>query len=99
MIAAIVTYKPGNGKSAAEIGESLRAAAPRFEGVPGLLRKYFCFDDAAYEGTSVYIWESRERAEAFLGDPAFLERFKKTFGAEPSVRYVEVKTAVDNTGK
>ncbi len=98
MYVTIVTYKPANGKSAAEIGNSFEASAPFFRSIPGLVRKYFCFDDQAYEGTSVYIWRDRASAEACFGNPDFLARFRKSFGCEPQVKFVEAKFVVDNAG-
>ena len=96
MYAAIITYKPESGKSAEEITGSFAAAAPMFSGMPGLIRKYFCFDDQALEGTSVYIWESREAAEACYSNPAFKESFRQALGCEPSIRCIDVKFLVDN---
>ena len=69
-----------------------------FRSVPGLIRKYFCFDDQAYESTSVYIWQDRKSAEACFGNGEFLARFGKSFGCEPQIRYVETKFVVDNAG-
>jgi hypothetical protein len=99
MYVTIVTYKPANGKSAAEIVGSFEASAPFFRTIPGLIRKYFCFDDQAYEGTSVYIWQDRKSAEACFGNPEFMARFRKSFNCEPNVKYVETKFVVDNAAK
>jgi heme-degrading monooxygenase HmoA len=96
MYTAIITYRPGNGKSAEEIVASFEAAVPMFSSMPGLIRKYFCFDDEKMEGTSVYIWENRGAAEACYENPMFKERFKASFGCEPSIKYTEVKLVVDN---
>lgn len=99
MYVTIVTYKPANGKSAAEIVESFEASAPFFRNIPGLIRKYFCFDDQAYEGTSVYIWKDRQSAEACFGSADFLARFKKSFNCDPAIKYVEAKFVVNNSGR
>jgi hypothetical protein len=96
MYVTIVTYKPTNGKSAEEIVGSFEASAPFFKSIPGLIRKYFCFDEQAYEGTSVYIWQDRSSAERCFGNAEFLARFKKSFGCEPRVKYIEAKFVVDN---
>jgi len=98
MYVTIVTYRPANGKSAAEITGTFEASAPFFQTIPGLLRKYFCFDDQSCEGTSVYVWKDRQSAEACFGDPAFLERFRKSFNCDPQIKYVETKFVVDNAG-
>ena len=95
MIATIVTYRPANGKTADEIVASFAPAASFFEGIPGLVRKYFCFDEAAMEGTSVYIWKDRASADACLTSPEFLARFRKSFNCEPNMRYCDIKLVVD----
>ena len=96
MYAAIITYKPNNHKSAEEIVSSFEAAVPMFSDMPGLIRKYFCFDDDSLAGTSIYIWESRKAAKTCYSNPTFLESFKEAFGCEPSIQYTEIKLVVDN---
>ena len=95
MIATIVTYEPANGKSAAEIVAGFPPTQSFFEGIPGLVRKYFCFDEAAMRGTSVYIWKDRASADACLTSPEFLARFRKSFNCEPDIRYCDIKLVVD----
>jgi heme-degrading monooxygenase HmoA len=99
MYAAIVSYRPSPGKTPEEIEARFVAATPLFEKMPGLKCKYFCFDVQEFEGTSVYIWESREAATACFESPLFRESFRNSFGCEPSIKYVEVKHVVDNTAR
>jgi heme-degrading monooxygenase HmoA len=94
--AAILTYRPGNGKSAEEIVRSLEAAVPGFSGLRGLRHKFMAFDDDTMTGTSIYIWDSLEAARACFDDPAFQARFRKTFGTEPEIRYSAIRAVVDN---
>ena len=94
MIVAIVTYRP-EGLSSAEVEQRFDASIPVFSAMPGLARKYFCFDEARGLGTSVYLWESREAAERCFGGAAFLERFRASFGCEPSIDYIPAKLVVD----
>ncbi len=70
-------------------------AAPMFQGAPGLVRKYFCYDEASHTGHSVYLWESRAAAEAFFGE-AFMARMREKFGAVPELRFVDTLLVVDN---
>lgn len=99
MYAAIVSYKPSPAKSPEEIEARFAAATPMFMNMPGLVRKYFCFDAQQQEGTSVYIWESREAALACFESPRFREGFRNSFGCEPGIKYVEIKRVVDNSDK
>jgi len=98
MIFAVVNYKPDGAKSVDYITERFKGSTPMFENMPGLVCKYFGFDEAEHAGTSVYIWESREAAEKCYGNPAFLNSFKESFGADcvPDIKYVEIKHIVDN---
>jgi len=94
MIVAVVTYRPP-GLTTQKAQALFDASIPIFEAMPGLIRKYFCFDEARGQGTSVYLWESREAAERCYGDPAFLERFRRTFGCDPTIDYLPAQLVVD----
>jgi heme-degrading monooxygenase HmoA len=96
MYSAIVTYKPGDALSEAEIRARFEGSTPIFASMPGLIRKYFCFDSEHREGTSVYIWESREAAEACFESAQFLDGFRQAFGCEPSVKYIDIWHVVEN---
>ena len=62
--------------------------------MPGLVRKCHVLGDDG-TGGGVYLWESREAAEA-LYDGAWHAMIRQRYGAEPSVRYFETPVIVDN---
>jgi heme-degrading monooxygenase HmoA len=97
MYATIVTYRPENSLDDDAIRARFEASTPIFSSMPGLLRKDFCFDVAQREGTSLYLWESREAAEACFGSAQFLEGFRQAFGCEPAIRYLDIWYTVDNS--
>jgi heme-degrading monooxygenase HmoA len=97
MYAAIVTYRPNETLNDDEIRARFEASTPIFASMPGLVRKHFCFDAEQREGTSLYIWESREAAEACFGSEQFLQGFRQAFGCEPSIKYSEIWHTVDNS--
>jgi heme-degrading monooxygenase HmoA len=99
MYAAIVTYTPDRNLSEAEIEARFQASTPIFASMPGLVRKYFCFDAARWQGTSLYIWESLEAAKACYESPQFLAGFRDAFGCEPEINTLEVRHLVDNVGR
>ncbi len=78
-------------------GDKLRTvladAVPRYQGIPGLHRKYFLGNDT--HGGGVYEWVSRERAQAFYDD-AWRERLRTVYGATPEVQFFDVHAVVDN---
>jgi heme-degrading monooxygenase HmoA len=96
MYTAIVTYRPNETLTNEEIRARFEASTPIFASMPGLVRKYFCFDAHKREGTSLYIWESKEAAEACFESPQFLDGFRQAFGCEPSIDYSEIWHTVDN---
>jgi heme-degrading monooxygenase HmoA len=73
------------------------ASTPIFNGMPGLLGKYFCFEAEQWEGSSFYIWESQEAAQACFGSQQFQEGFRNSFGCEPMIKYLGVRHAIINS--
>lgn len=98
MITAIVNYKPDSDKSIEYILERFQMVTPIFEGMPGLVAKYFGFDEEKFQGTSVYIWESKEAAEKCFSNSVFQESFKESFGegCNPQITYVDIKHIINN---
>lgn len=39
---------------------------PRFREVPGLVQKYYAYDDSTKEWAGIYLWDSNDALEAFL---------------------------------
>ncbi|MEJ2693207.1 MAG: antibiotic biosynthesis monooxygenase [Candidatus Thiodiazotropha sp.] len=97
MYAAIVTYHPDQALSKADIEARFEASTPLFASMPGLVRKYFCYDADQHEGVSVYIWESREAADACFDSPQFQDGFRSAFGCEPAIKIISVRHLVDNS--
>jgi len=88
MITAVVQFQlPENANS-----ESIKAdfvhIAPMFQPIPGLIRKYFLLSEDCKTGGGVYLWESRQQAEA--------EAIAEKFGSIPSITYFETPAVVDN---
>lgn len=52
--------------SADEIKRRYRERMPEFRQVPGLLQKYYVYDESANEWGGFYIWDSEESAEAYF---------------------------------
>jgi hypothetical protein len=90
---AIVRFPAPAGLTGARLRAVLEDAVPRYQGIPGLHRKYFLGNESS--GGGVYEWDSRERAEAFYND-AWRERLRTVYGATPTVEYFDVHAVVDN---
>ncbi len=65
MITAIVRFKLPANVDSAGAADLFRASAPKYEGLVGLVRKYYLFDAESHVGGGCYLWESREAAERF----------------------------------
>ena len=63
MITAIVRFKLPATIDAAKAAELFQGSAPKYQGLPGLIRKYYLFDAESRTGGGCYLWESREAAE------------------------------------
>lgn len=92
MILSLVTW-PAPPEPPADAAAMLAAAAPPYQAVAGLRRKWFIGDGAEVGG--VYEWESREAAERWFGGP-WRERMRARYGAVPVVRHFEIAALVDN---
>jgi hypothetical protein len=97
MITAIVQFKVPAGTPRAQVFENMQKAAPRFQGMPGLIRKNFLFDEARGIGGGVYTWESREAAEKVYAEGGpWREAIRTLYGVDPEITIYETPVIVDN---
>jgi hypothetical protein len=97
MITAIVQFKVANDVGRAEVLTNMQNVAPRFESVPGLIRKNFLFDEARGVGGGVYTWQSREAAETLYAEGgAWREAIRNLYGVDPEITWFETPIIVDN---
>ena len=66
-----------------------------FKGMEHLYSKQFCFDVETNQGTSIYLWDSRENAKNFYNEQ-FMQQFEQSMGTTPTVEYLENIVTVDN---
>ncbi len=67
----------------------------KFFGMTGLNRKYYLLSEDAAASASVYLWDSRERAENFFTD-AWMDFIGEKYGHRPTVTYYECPIVIDN---
>jgi len=94
-VVAIVQFSLPEDMSAEDAAKMFEASVPRYEGIEGLIRKYYLLDGNE-TGGGCYLWENREKAEAFYGD-AWKSGIEERFGNIPSVRYFDAPVIVDNS--
>jgi hypothetical protein len=67
VITAVVTFKLPP-EMTREKWREHKSVSPRFQKIPGLIRKQFLYDDNG-NGGGMYLWENREAAEACYSGP------------------------------
>lgn len=95
MISAVVTFRLPAGFTREQYLANAQKAAPRFQAMPGLIRKQFLYSAERGVGGGVYLWESREAAEACYGGP-WRDNLRATYGVEPEITYFDSPVVVDN---
>src|ERR1700682_2565205 len=94
MIVAIVTFHLARPTTVGEITTTFQATAPKYQGIPGLLRKnYFVSEDGRRAG-GIYVWASRADA-----DRVYTAEWKTfvegKYGTPPVVEYLHSAVIVD----
>ena len=99
MIIAVVEIQMPRSLSRAEAARIFRDYGHNWHKVPGLIRKYYTLGDHHDTG-GVFLWQSREAAEAAYADPVWHKLIHERYGASPKVTYWDVPVIVDNeTGR
>lgn len=95
MITVIVEFKLPQAISSQQAKEIFLSTAPKYQGLPGLIRKYYFIDPDGTTAGGVYLWQSREDA-----DRQYTEEWKAfvrdKYGSEPVLKYLETPVVVDN---
>jgi hypothetical protein len=95
MIVAIVTFSLPKPVTLDEITKVFQATAPKYRGMPGLLRKnYFMSEDGRRAG-GIYVWKSRADAERVY-TPEWRAFVESKYGTPPAVEYLHSPVMVDN---
>ena len=96
MITAIVRFKLPPTIDATKAAELFRGSAPKYEGLKGLVRKYYLFDAESRTAGGCYLWESREAAER-LYNAEWRKMITDRYGSAPEISYFETPVIVDNS--
>jgi len=94
MITAIVRFKLPPTVKAEDAAELFKGSAPKYRGLPGLVRKYYLYNESGVGG-GVYLWESRAAAERVY-TAEWQKMIADRYGAEPDIAYYETPVVVDN---
>ena len=95
MITVIVEFKLPQPISVAQARETFLSTAPKYKGMPGLIRKYYFLSEDGSKAGGIYLWASREDAGRI-----YTEEWKTfvrgKYGSDPSLTYLECPVVVDN---
>jgi hypothetical protein len=95
VIVTIVTFQLPQATTLAEISKTFQATAPKYRGMPGLLRKNYWLSEDGRRAGGIYLWESRAAA-----DNIYTEEWKQfvagKYGSPPSIEYLHSPVMVDN---
>ena len=86
MITAIVQFKVPEDLSVERAKKNFEEIAKTFLDTPGLVRKYFIISDD-HIGGGVYLWETREQAEALYNGPVWSTRIRENYGVDPEITW------------
>jgi hypothetical protein len=95
MIVTIVTFQLPKPATLAEITKTFQATAPKYQGIPGLLRKNYWMSEDGRRAGGIYVWESRAAADRVYTAEwrTFVEG---KYGTPPQIEYLHSPVMVDN---
>ena len=95
MITVMVEFTLPQAISPQQAREIFLSTAPKYQGLPGLIRKYYFIAPDGTTAGGVYLWHSREDA-----DRQYTEEWKAfvrdKYGSEPVLKYLETPVVMDN---
>jgi Putative mono-oxygenase ydhR len=95
MITAVVQISVAKPISAEEAARAFELTAPIYQGLRGLVRKYYLRSEDGRRVGGIYLWETRASAEAVYS-VEWKARVKQLYGAEPEISWFETPVIVDN---
>ncbi|MFC0242992.1 YdhR family protein [Rhodopseudomonas telluris] len=95
MITTIVQFALTEPVSLEEAARRFKSSAPKYQKMPGLIRKYYIRSEDGRTAGGVYLWENRQVAEAaYAGE--WRARVAQLYGAEPVISWFDSPVIVDN---
>lgn len=93
MVTVIVNFPLPEGLSLEEFKSRMMQSVPRYEAMPGLIRKSYIVDGHRRVGGGAYTFESREAAQACFSQ-AFVEAVTAAYG-KPDIRFFDTLIQVE----
>ena len=95
MITTITTFRLPKPITREEARSIFLSTAPKYRGIPGLIRKCYVLSQDGSTAGGIYLWNSRSDADAMYTESwrAFV---REKYGTDPTVTYFESPVVVDN---
>jgi hypothetical protein len=95
MITAIVEFALPQPVTVEEARQTFLSTAPKYLGMPGLVRKYYFRSEDGRTAGGIYLWRSKDDALAAYTDEwkAFV---RGKYGSDPRVTFLDCPVVVDN---
>lgn len=75
--------------------KKMAATTPKYEGLAGLTRKYYVMSEDDKHAGGIYLWESKEQAEAWYNEE-WIMYMTEAWGEAPLLEYLDCPIVVDN---
>jgi hypothetical protein len=95
MIVTIVTFQLPQPATLAEITKTFQGTAPKYRGIPGLLRKNYWLSEDGRRAGGIYVWASRADADRVY-TPDWQAFVESKYGSPPHIEYLYSPVMVDN---
>jgi Putative mono-oxygenase ydhR len=95
MITAITTFRLPKPITRAEARTIFLSTAPKYQGVPGLVRKVYVLSQDGNTVGGIYLWNSRVEADAMYTE-SWKDFVREKYDTDPSVTYFDSPVVVDN---
>jgi Putative mono-oxygenase ydhR len=95
MITVIVQFSLREPISLEDAARAFESTAPKYQGLRGLVRKYYLRSQDGRRAGGVYLWQTRAAAESVY-DTEWKARVKQLYGSEPEISWFDTPVIVDN---
>lgn len=95
MITVIAEFRLPQPMTVDQARETFLSTAPKYQGMAGLIRKYYFLSEDGGKAGGIYLWHSRADAERLYTEDwkAFV---RGKYGTDPQLTYLASPVVVDN---
>jgi hypothetical protein len=95
MITTFVQFQLQSPISLAEASKRFEGTAPKYQNIPGLIRKHYVRSEDGRIVGGIYLWQTRAAAERMYSDE-WRRTVEKVYGVTPTITWFDTPVVVDN---